>query len=66
MSVTSATLNGAGAAVTSDLADARAGAERQRQDRNECRRDERHELAYFHIPSLEVTSTAKLGRLITP
>ena len=44
----------------------RSGAERQRQDRDQSRRDERRKPTYVHIPSLEVTSTAKLGRLITP
>ena len=48
------------------LRGARAGAERQHKDRDQRHRCERHERTYFHLPSLEDTSTAKLRRLIRP
>ncbi len=38
----------------------------ERHDGDERCRDEQHELAYLHIPSLGITTTARLGRLITP
>ena len=38
----------------------------ERHDGYERCRDEQHERACLHIPSLGITTTARLGRLITP